>query len=167
MQYSSTGGPHETSENSRASPSMKTFIFEVQLLGHGNVSRTIEIPEAFSLYRLAEAVIGAFGFDFDHAFGFFDSDQGSGHIFAAERKYDLFTDMIEQGQDIEPTGAGSVKKTMVSEVWQKQGDRMVMLFDYGDDWRFTVLVKAEGVWDKKKKYPAVLEKTGRAPKQYA
>ncbi len=103
---------------------MKTLIFEVQLLGHGSVSRTIEIPEAFSL-------------------------------------------MIEQGQDIEPTGAGSVKKTMVSEVWQKPGDRMVMLFDYGDDWRFTVLLKARGVEDKKKKYPAVLEKTGRAPKQYA
>jgi len=28
---------------------MKTLIFEVQLLGHGSVSRTIEIPEAFSL----------------------------------------------------------------------------------------------------------------------
>jgi hypothetical protein len=146
---------------------MKTFIFEVQLLGHGNVSRTIEIPEAFSLYRLAEAVIGAFGFDFDHAFGFFDSDQGSGHIFATERKYDLFTDMIEQGQDIEPTGAGSVKKTMISEVWQIPGDRMVMLFDYGDDWRFTVLFKVRGVEDKKRNYPAILEKAGRAPKQYA
>jgi hypothetical protein len=146
---------------------MKTLIFKVQLLGRRNVSRTIEIPEAFSLYRLAEAVIGAFGFDFDHAFGFFDSDQGLGHIFAAERKYDLFTDMIEQGQDIEPTGAGSVKKTMVSEVWQKPGDRMIMLFDYGDDWRFNVLLKAMGVEETKKKYPAVLEKTGRAPKQYA
>jgi len=167
MQYSQTGDRTRLPKNSRASPSMKTFIFEVRLLRHGNVSRTIEIPEAFSLYRLAEAVIGAFGFDFDHAFGFFDSDQGTGHIFAAERKYDLFTDMIEQGQDIEPTGAGSVKKTMVSEVWQKPGDRMVMLFDYGDDWRFTVLLKARGVEDKKKKYPAVLEKTGRAPKQYA
>jgi len=71
------------------------------------------------------------------------------------------------GQDIEPTGAGSVKKTMISEVWQIPGDRMVMLFDYGDDWRFAVLLKAGGVWDKKKKYPAVLERTGRAPKQYA
>src|SRR6266849_46622 len=159
MHYSSIRGPYKTSENSRASPSMKTLIFEVQLLGHGNVSRTIEIPEAFSLYSLAEAVIGAFGF--------FDSDQGSGHIFAAERKYDLFTDMIEQGQDIEPTGAGSVKKTMVSEVWQIPGDRMVMLFDYGDDWRFTVLFKAWGVEDKKRNYPAILEKAGRAPKQYA
>lgn len=146
---------------------MKTLIFEVQLLGHGNVSRTIEIPEAYSLYRLAEGVIGAFGFNFDHAFGFFDSDQGIGHIFGAERKYDLFTDMIEQGQDLEPTGAGSVQKTMVSEVWQKPGDRMVMLFDYGDDWHFNVLLQALGVEDKKKKYPAVLKKIGRAPKQYA
>jgi Plasmid pRiA4b ORF-3-like protein len=146
---------------------MKTCIFEVQLLGHRNISRTIEIPEAFSLYRLAEAVIGAFGFDFDHAFGFFDSDQGTGDIFAAERKYDLFTDMIKEGEDIDPTGAGSVKKTMASEVWQEPGDRMVMLFDYGDDWRFTVVLKAWGVQDKKRKYPVILEKTGRAPRQYA
>jgi len=144
---------------------MKTLIFEVRLLGHENASRTIEIPEAYSLYRLAEAVIGAFEFDFDHAFGFFDSDQGTGHIFAAERKYDLFTDMIGQGQDLEPTGAGSVKKTMVSEVWQKPGDHMVMLFDYGDDWRFNVLLKALSVEDRK--YPVVLQRTGRAPKQDA
>ncbi len=146
---------------------MKTCIFEVQLLRHRNISRTIELPEAVSLYRLAEAVIGAFGFDFDHAFGFFDFDQGTGHIFAAERKYDLFTDMIEEGDDIEPTGAGSVKKTMVSEVWREPGDRMVMLFDYGDDWRFTVVLKAWGVQDKKRKYPVILGKKGRAPRQYA
>jgi hypothetical protein len=131
---------------------MKTCIFEVHLLGRGNISRTIELPEAFSLYRLAEAVIGAFGFDFDHAFGFFDSDQGTRHIFAAARKYDLFTDMIAEGQDIDPTGAGSVKKTMVSEVWQEPDDRMVMLFDYGDDWRFNVVLKAFGVQDTRRKY---------------
>jgi hypothetical protein len=146
---------------------MKTCIFEVQVLRHRNISRTIEIPEAFSLYRLAEALIGAFGFDFDHAFGFFDSDQGTGHIFAAERKYDLFTDMIEEGEDIEPTGAGSVKKTMVSEVRREPSDRMVMLFDYGDDWRFTVVLKAWGVQDKTRKYPVILEEKGHAPKQYA
>jgi hypothetical protein len=146
---------------------MKTCIFEVQLLGHRNISRTIELPESFSLYRLAEAVIGAFGFDFDHAFGFFGSDEGTGHSLGAKRKYDLFTDMIEEGEDIEPTGAGSVKKTMVSEVWREPGDRMVMLFDYGDDWRFTVMLKARGIADKTRKYPVILEKTGRAPRQYA
>jgi hypothetical protein len=54
---------------------MKTCIFEVNLLGRKNVvSRTIEVPEAISLYDLAEAVIDAFGFDFDHAFGFFDAE---------------------------------------------------------------------------------------------
>ncbi len=146
---------------------MRTYIFEVQLLKQNrNVSRTIEIPEAYSLYRLAEAVIGGFGFDFDHAFGFFDSDQPTGHIFGARRKYDLFTDMVAEGHDIEPSGGLSVKRTMVSEVWQKPGDRMVMLFDYGDDWRFIVTLKSHGVEDKQRKYPVVLEKAGRAPRQY-
>jgi hypothetical protein len=70
-------------------------------------------------------------------------------------------------QDIEPTGAGSVKKTMVSEVWRGPSDRMVMLFDYGDDWRFTVVLKAWGMVDKTRKYPVILEKKGRAPRQYA
>jgi hypothetical protein len=146
---------------------MRTCIFEVRLLRHKNISRTIEVPEAWSLYRLAEAVIDAFGFDFDHAFGFFDSDAEPYHLFAAGRKYELFTDMIEEGQDIEPTGAGSVKKTMVSEVWQKPGDRIVMLFDYGDDWRFRIVLKAWDLQDTRRKYPVILEKTGRAPKQYA
>src|SRR5260370_3057430 len=113
MQYSQTGDRTRLPKNSRASPSMKTFIFEVRLLRHGNVSRTIEIPEAFSLYRLAEAVIGAFDFEFDHAFGFFDSDQATGHIFAPERKYDLFTDMIEQAQDINAPASLGSNKTVV------------------------------------------------------
>jgi hypothetical protein len=138
---------------------MKTCIFEVRLLNRRNeVSRTIEIPEAYSLYSLAEAVIDAFGFDFDHAFGFFDSDEEPYHRLAAARKYELFTDMIEEGMVIEPTGAGSVKKTMICEAWRKPGDCLTMLFDYGDDWRFRIVLKGWDVADKGRKYPMLLER---------
>lgn len=34
-------------------------------------SRDIEIDPAKSLYLLAEAIVSAFGFNFDHAFGFY------------------------------------------------------------------------------------------------
>jgi hypothetical protein len=56
---------------------------------------------------------------------------------------------------------------MISEAWQKPGDRLVMLFDYGDDWRFKIVLKAWGLRDTRRKYPVILEETGRAPKQYA
>lgn len=50
-------------------PRASTHIFRVQLWP--NVYRDIEIDSNKSLYDLAVAIIRAFGFEFDHAFGFF------------------------------------------------------------------------------------------------
>lgn len=79
-----------------------TFIFRVALAGDTSIYRDIEIDPSKSLYRLAEAIVSAFGFDFDHAFGFYH-----GEPFASRRKhpfYELFADMGEAD------GALSVKK---------------------------------------------------------
>ena len=37
------------------------------------ISREIEILENASLYKLAEAVVDAYDFNFDHCFGFYDT----------------------------------------------------------------------------------------------
>jgi len=129
------------------------------------VVREIEAPENFSLYRLAEAIIGAYDFDFDHAFGFFSKISES-EYFKSERQYELFTDLIEEGEDLEPTGAESVKKTKIAEVWKNPGDKMLFLFDYGDNWLFTVELIGFGKKEAKTKYPRILKSAGKAPKQY-
>jgi len=152
---------------------MKTYIFKASLLYSNpriapcssEISRKIEIPANASLYRLAKAIIGAYNFYFDHCFGFFDKVSG-GQYFDSEKKYELFTDLIEEGQSLEPTGAGSVKKTKISEVWQNIGDKMIFLFDYGDNWQFVVELINFGNKKLKQKYPRILKKVGRAPKQY-
>ena len=142
---------------------MKTHIFKIQLLHDKRIQREIEVPEDFSLYRLAGAIVGAYGFDFDHAFGFFSKIAESGY-YNSEKKYELFTDLEDEG--IESTGAGSVKKTKVRDVWKTIGDKMLFLFDYGDNWLFVIELIGFGERDPKQKYPHLLKKMGNAPKQY-
>lgn len=152
---------------------MRIYIFKTKLLyssplvapGGPEISREIEIPENASLYKLAKVIIDAYNFNFDHCFGFFSKIAESSY-FDSEKKYELFTDLIEEGEDLEPTGAGSVKKTKIKDVWEKIGDQMMFLFDYGDDWQFLVKLIRFGEKKPKQKYPRILKKVGRAPKQY-
>lgn len=124
--------------------------------------REVAIKPSASLYSLAEAIISSFGFDFDHCFGFFSTDFKYPFYHDAKRQYDLFADI----PDVEPTGAGSVEKTVINQVWQKQGDRMMMLFDYGDMWWFTVELKSIEESKEGKRYPYVMRKEGASPQQY-
>ncbi|MFH1838277.1 MAG: hypothetical protein ABH808_02150 [Candidatus Kuenenbacteria bacterium] len=155
---------------------MQTYIFKISLLYSSpkigphsgpEISREIEILENSSLYKLAETIIDAYNFDFDHCFGFF-SEIDDRRCFDSEKQYELFTDLIKKGEDIgiEPTGAGSVEKTKIKEVWQNIGDKMMFLFDYGDNWQFVVELVGFSKKDIKKKYPRIMKKKGRAPKQY-
>src|SRR3989344_3878835 len=144
---------------------MKTCILKTNFLRGKKVVREIEAPENFSLYRLAEAIIGAHDFYFDCAFWFFCKIRASGD-FKSEKQYEIFTDLIEEGEDLEPTGAKSVKKTKVAEVWKNPGDKMLFLFDYGDNWLFTVELIGFGKKEAKTKYPRILKSAGKAPKQY-
>ncbi|MBI4120486.1 MAG: hypothetical protein HY454_03395 [Parcubacteria group bacterium] len=141
---------------------MKTYIFKTNLLRDKKVIREVEIPENLNLYKLAEAIVDAYDFDFDHAFGFFNTI-GERYL-DSERKYELFTDM--ENEDIEPTGAESVKKTKIAEVWKNLGGKMLFLFDYGDNWLFVVELVGFGKKESKTEYPRVLTKVGKAPEQY-
>jgi len=59
-----------------------------------------------------------------------------------------------------------VKHTKIQQVFNLPGDKMLFLFDYGDEWRFFVeleeIQQAEQ-WDLK---PVILESIGKAPEQY-
>ena len=43
---------------------------------------------------------------------------------------------------------------------------MLFLFDYGDEWRFTVEVKGIGKPEEKARYPRTISTVGAAPLQY-
>jgi pRiA4b ORF-3-like protein len=137
-----------------------TLIIRAALEHEKSVYRDIEIEASKSLYRLAEALVAAFGFDFDHAFGFY-SGLTPAQMMRAHPKYELFADM----GSAEP-GVGSVKKTKVSQGFPAVGHTMMFLFDYGDEWRFRVSLKGTGTKLAKVRYPRVVATHGDAPPQY-
>src|SRR3954454_22217789 len=106
-----------------------THIFRASL--RARLYRDIELPSGGSLEDLAAAIVGAFGFDLDHAFGFYGS---LGHRYHdAEERYELFADLGEAGE-----GVRSVRRTKLGTAFPEVGKKMLFLFDYGDEWLFTV-----------------------------
>ena len=137
-----------------------TFILRAGLDGKMSIYRDIEIEPSKSLYRLAEAIVTAFGFEFDHAFGFY-SGLKPATLMRTLPRYELFADM----GDAAP-GVGGVKKTRISQAFVEIGHTMVFLFDYGDDWCFRVSLKAKGTKLAKTRYPRVVATRGDALPQY-
>ena len=136
-----------------------THILRVALQDEPAVYRDIEIGSEKSLYDLAKAIVRAFGFNFDHAFGFYTGLTGA-TMMEAQPKYELFADMGEESD------ARSVKRTPVAEAFPGVGHTMLFLFDYGDEWLFRVKVIGLGERVTGARYPKVLAKVGPAPEQY-
>jgi hypothetical protein len=69
----------------------ETLVFRASLTP--KIYRDIELVEAGTLSKLAEAVVISFGFDFDHAFGFYSKLKG--HFYDSPRRFELFVDIGE------------------------------------------------------------------------
>jgi hypothetical protein len=136
-----------------------THILRVALQDEPTTYREIEVESRKTLSDLAEAIVHAFDFEFDHAFGFYSKLTGQ-DVMRSQPKYELFADMGEK------TEAGSVRKTRLADAFPDVGHTMLFMFDYGDDWRFVVAVIGMGQKAPKARYPKVLKKVGRAPEQY-
>ena len=121
--------------------------------------RKIKIAGSRSLYNFARVIIKAFSFSFDHAFGFYDS---FGNLRDAKKIYELF---VDAGEEASPAAQG-VKKTKISQVFINTGEKMLFLFDYGDEWRFAVELKEIRKAEERESEPVILESTGKAPAQY-
>ena len=117
--------------------------------------RDIEIESTDSLHSLAEAITRAFGFDFDHAFGFFS--RLTGRVFASPIRYELFDD---DAHDAIGGASRSVRNTAVADAFPRLGSKMLFLFDYGDEWRFRVEVVGRGETTAGTAYPRVVASVG-------
>jgi hypothetical protein len=124
------------------------------------IYRDIELVEACTLYKLAESVVTSFGFDFDHAFGFYSKLKG--HFYDSPRRYELFVDIAEGD-----AGAKGVERTRATEAFPSIGSKMLMLFDYGDEWLFLVELIARKPREARVRSPRVLASVGKAPPQYS
>jgi phage-related protein len=110
-----------------------TLILRASL--RARLYRDIEVLSSSTLADLAEAIVAAFSFDMDHAYGFYS--KLTGKLFDSPRRFELFA-------DIEGSGSRSVKSTRVITAFQNAGSAMTFLYDYGDEWRFRVEVVDAG-----------------------
>lgn len=145
---------------------LEYYIFDIWLYGdekctdEKRIVRKIQIAGIKSLYNFAKVITQAFGFYFDHCFGFYDTLKDR---LNCKKAFELFVDIGE-----EPTNeiARGVKKIKISQAFKHIGEKLIFLFDYGDGWQFNVELKeirnAEK-WDLK---PVILESIGNAPLQY-
>jgi hypothetical protein len=136
-----------------------THIFRIVLREQAAIHRDIEIGSTRSLAKLAEAIVRAFDFDFDHAFGFYAETKGRA-VMRGRPAYELFADMGEA------TGTQSVRKTTVIQAFPEVGHAMTFLFDYGDEWLFIVELIARTERRGGSRLPRVVRRYGKAPPQY-
>ena len=72
----------------------RTHVFRVRLWP--KIYRDIEIESSKSLYDLAAAIVQAFDFDLDHAFGFYSKLDD--YVFDSPVRYELFADLDGAGR---------------------------------------------------------------------
>lgn len=135
---------------------MHTYTFKIE--HSSGYEAVIAISGSINLYGLAEHIIDTVGFDFDHAFGFYDNLRDP---FKSSEFYTLFADM----DDVEDDGEPGVSKTFIEDVFKK-GKRMLFLFDYGDDWMFQLICTEALPTHSKRKIRTVLSEASEAPVQY-
>ena len=121
--------------------------------------REIVISGEASLYKLAEVINQVYGLDFDHAFGFYDNIED---IDKSKTVYELFKDMGDPSVD----HARSVKKSKVTDAFDRDGKVFAFLFDYGDEWIFKVERISAEVREAPKAFWKLLKSKGEAPEQY-
>lgn len=146
---------------------LRYYIFDIWIWGTGGVGdfkdkvlRRIQIAETKSLYNFAKVIVGAFGFQFDHCFGFYSNFE---KYYDSAKMYEFFVDI---GEERSRPWVKGVKNTRISQPFKNPGDKMHFLFDYGDCWHFAVElkeIKQAEKWDLK---PVILESIGKAPLQY-
>lgn len=157
---------HGTVKIAKKRPTLKgkVYVFDIWIKDEEKAPhkplRKICILGSRTLYNFARVITKAFGFYFDHPFGFYSNMVS---INDSSAGYELFVDIGEE--PLTPHFKG-VKKTKVSKAFSNIGTKMLFLFDYGDEWHFIVELKEIRDSLTNESLPAVLGSIGKAPMQY-
>lgn len=140
------------------------FIFKVSLqiyiqksrdkFSTETIWRKITIPSDLTLYDFSSAILEAFDFDNDHLHQFTYKDrQGF--------QKSIYHPYTQHGED-----DGFTDQVLLRD-WQINiGDRITYIFDFGDWWKFNVVLESIEEPDPKLKKPKVIEQKGKSPAQY-
>jgi len=126
------------------------YLFKVSL--DKKTWRKIAIPASADLDQLSSIILKAFNFDSDHLYVFTCIDRFGlpvkiHHPYMED--HDILADEL-----------------LVGDLPLEPGSVMEYLYDFGDNWKFEVMLEAINPLNFKMKKPRVVESHGKAPEQY-
>lgn len=129
----------------------KTIKFRIFYLGQRGdgfereVTRRIEMKETQTL-------------DDPHSYSFFLDNKP----YSQNRNMEYSSNTEEVDEYRKPNSTGAKLKA----IKLKEGQKILFIFDFGDDHYFSIKVEGFGEAQKGKQYPLILEEKGKAPEQY-
>lgn len=114
--------------------------------------RKVALSSKHTMEDLHKVIIKAFEFDDDHLYSFFmDGTKWSSNC------------IVSPGDN---SGDPNAAETTIGSVGLSSGHRFMYLFDYGDEWMFTITVEQIKETDSEPITPHIIEQYGNGPEQY-
>jgi hypothetical protein len=129
-------------------PQLGIHIFKISL---GKAWRQIAIKGDVDLHSFGDVILDAFEFDNDHL-----------HEFSFKNQHGVIEKIFHYSCD----EALSSDEVLIGELNLQIGSEMIYLFDFGDSWRFHIVLEELDPEALKLKKPVILKKYGEAPVQY-
>lgn len=126
----------------------KSLVLKIQLRGVSKppLWREVQVPADINFLQLHEIIQALFGWGGFHLWQFEERPYSSGYRIGMPSPHDA-------GWDDGPTD--NADETPITIVLKKKGDKMVYVYDFGDDWIHDISVKE--VLDKKTEHPVCLK----------
>lgn len=137
-----------------ANPPTGTYWLRVALPAHG-VSRTLALSAKNTLNQLHEQIQKAFQFGNDHLYGFYLNAR------SPYNGIQFFDPRIAPGY----ADGYPANKTTLGNLHLYVGQRLLYIFDFGDNWQFMVTV-VKHLPDQNTTKVEIVEQVGKAPGQY-
>jgi hypothetical protein len=135
---------------------MDALTFHAKLEDVPRVSARVAVRADQELTALHDVVRGAFGWDDDHLYSFWLDGRYWGD---RDSEYTRPEGLDDLG---DPARTAAVA---IGSLGLAIGQRIAYVFDFGDEWRVRLTVKAIDAADDDE-YPRVLKRLGEAPPQY-
>jgi len=123
-------------------------IFKVSI---NSVWRRIGISGDHELEELSDAILYAFDFDDDHLYQF-----------TYKNRKGISVEVYAPQFDEDP----STTEVRIGDMSLNPGDALFYLYDFGDQWEFTLLLEKIDENNKEISAPIILESYGESPEQY-
>jgi hypothetical protein len=125
------------------------YVFKVAL---GSAYRKIAVPGITSLEELAGSILSAFKFDNDHLYEF-----------VYKNRYGITERVVHPYMNNDERFTNDY---VVDELPLHNGMELTFHFDFGDDWRFQLVVESIASNNSGYSEPTVIEQKGSPPEQY-